>query len=93
MKNKEMLKAIDHFLNEPPETEEDDVELDLEKFRNKESINDLVIVLTDMGCNVKMDEIESNGWQYDICVPFYYDGYLHYIEFGAFYNKLKLTRQ
>ena len=85
--NEKMKKEIDRFINS------DDEELNLEPFRIKESIGDIVDYIgNNYGCS--FDDIESNGWQADLAIGFEADLEFFSISFCSYYNNgMKIFRE
>lgn len=84
--NEKMKNIILMFINSQKFIEE----LELEKVREKESMEDVANFLEEQGAKILLDEIDHNGWEYDIWLPFMYKNNRFAIEFKAYYNVMTL---
>lgn len=82
--NKDMQNAIVEYLKIQDKTSES--VLDLEPFRVKESLANVIDFLKELMADIDISEMDCNGWQWDVWVPFelYDDKYS--LGFCGFYN-------
>lgn len=67
--------------------------VDLNKTRAKESAMEILNFIKDLGGEYELEEMETNGWEHDIFIPFEYKTKKYTLNFGAMYNNMLIYRE
>lgn len=82
--NKKLKETLEIYLLQSSETDKN--VLDLEPYRQKESMDNILNFIKEIGGDVHIDEMDTNGWQWDTWVPFEFKEEKYSLEFCGFYN-------
>lgn len=86
MENKNLQSCIDLFLRSQKFIEE----LSLDAYRSGESVMDVLTYIEKIGGEYDLSEMDVNGWECDILIPFSVNGLKYGISYSAMYNKMKM---
>lgn len=86
MENKKLQSCIDLFLKSQKFIEE----VSLDAYRSGESVMDVLSYISKIGGEYDLSEMEVNGWECDILIPFKYNGLKYGIDYSAMYNKMRM---